>query len=530
MPKVRINEKSIEVDQGTTVLQAAQRLGVEIPHFCYHPRLSIAGNCRICLVELENMPKLQTACSTLCADGMVVRTDTERVKKAVTAVLEFLLINHPIDCPVCDQAGECGLQDYYMKFGLHGSRFALEDKERKFKAKDIGGLIILDSERCVLCTRCMRFLREVVGTDELNIFHRGSHSAIDIYPGRPLENRYTCNLAEVCPVGALTDRDFRFQCRVWYLGTARSVCTGCATGCNLEVNFKNDRVYRLKAGVNDDVNGMWMCDIGRLTHRTVNENRVLGPYRRSDGKEIAGEWDALLFTGSMALSEIVKKEGPGSVAVIASPKSSNEELYLTKRLAFDVIGTPHLAFTPATDSDPYHDDFLVREDKNPNSRGAKEIGIGPREGGLNFDGIVEHAREGNLKGIVVVGSCLGDLGDDDVGDVLGGAAYVINIASNESAVSRHSSLVLASSSFAEKGGTFTNYRGRVQRFFRAFPPRAGAKEDIWILNQLARKLGAGWELLSEEKVFDELAQKEPFFLGLDYAAIGESGIQVGEKV
>lgn len=531
MLKVTINEKTCEVKTGTTVLQAAQKAGIEIPHFCYHPRLSIAGNCRVCLVELENTPKLQTACSTLCADGMVVRTDTERVKKAVTGVLEFLLINHPVDCPVCDQAGECGLQDYYMKFGLHGSRFALEDKERKFKAKDIGGLIILDSERCVLCTRCMRFLREVVGTDELNIFHRGSHSSIDIYPGRPLENRYTCNLAEVCPVGALTDRDFRFQCRVWFLRSTRSICTGCATGCNLEMNYKNDRVYRLKAVPNEDVNGMWMCDIGRITYKTVNENRILFPFRSAGGEEVAGEWDALLYTGAMALSEIVRRDGPSRVAVIASPGSSNEELYLTKKLAFEVIGTPHLAFTSeVAAADPYHDDFLVREDKNPNSRGAKEMGIGPREGGLDFNGIVEQAKKGNLKALVVVGSRLGGADDALVGEILHNVDYVINIASNESAVSRNSSLVLASATFAEKGGTFTNYRGRVQRFHRAFPPRGAAKEDVWILTGLARKLGASWEFGGAQQVFDELALREEFFTGLGYDTIGSFGIQVGETV
>jgi NADH-quinone oxidoreductase subunit G len=530
MPKVTINEKQIEVEAGTTVLQAAQRLGIEIPHFCYHPKLSIAGNCRMCLVELENMPKLQTACSTVASEGMVVRTDTERVRKAVTGVFEFLLINHPIDCPVCDQAGECSLQDYYMKFGLHGSRFTLEDKIRKSKAKDIGGLIMLDSERCVLCTRCMRFLREVVGTDELNIFHRGSHSSIDIYPGRPLENRYTCNLAEVCPVGALTDRDFRFQCRVWFMGATRSICTGCATGCNLQVDYKNDRVYRLKAVLNEDVNGMWMCDIGRVSYKIVNEGRILGPFRRSGDEEIYGEWDALLYSGAMALREVIQGDGPGSVAVVASPRSSNEELYLTKKLAFDVIGTPHLAFTSAVSGDPYHDDFLVRQDKNPNARGAEEMNIGPRDGGLDFDGILQQAREGKLKGLVIVGSCLGDVGDAGVEEILRGPEYVINIASHESAVSRSSSLVLASGTFAEKGGTFTNHRGRVQRFFRAFPPRAKAKEDIWILNKFARKLGAGWDHRGEEDVFDELAKREQFFLGLSYKLIGQSGIQVGEKV
>jgi len=202
MPNFTINGISVDVPQGTTILEAAKTAGIEIPHYCYHPKLSVAGNCRMCLVEVEKFPKLQIACNTIVTDGMAVKTDSEKVKQAVTGVLEFLLIHHPIDCPICDQAGECGLQIYYMKYGLHKSRYAVEDKVHKKKVQDIGGQIILDAERCILCSRCIRFLQEVTGTGELEFFQRGDHSEISIFPGRPLDNRYTGNLADICPVGA----------------------------------------------------------------------------------------------------------------------------------------------------------------------------------------------------------------------------------------------------------------------------------------------------------------------------------------
>src|SRR5450759_1315882 len=239
MPTLTINGMTVDVPQGTTILNAAKEVGVEIPHYCYHPKLSIAGNCRMCLVEVEKFPKLQTACSTAVNDGMVVRTDTEKVRKAVTGVLELMLIHHPIDCPICDQAGECGLQNYYMKFGLHKSRYALEDKVHKKKVQDIGGQIVLDAERCILCSRCVRFLDEVTGTRELHCSDRG-------------------DLADICPVGALTSKDFRFKCRVWFLKVFDSICTGCSKGCNVDAHHKGDILYRLKPRWNDAVNRAWM--------------------------------------------------------------------------------------------------------------------------------------------------------------------------------------------------------------------------------------------------------------------------------
>ena len=268
----------------------------------------------MCLVEVEKFPKLQTACSTVVTDGMVVRTDTEKVRKAVTGVLELMLIHHPIDCPICDQAGECGLQNYYMKFGLHKSRYALEEKVHKKKVQDIGGQIVLDAERCILCSRCVRFLTEVTGTQELDFFNRGDHSEISIFPGKPLDNNYTGNLADICPVGALTSKDFRFKCRVWFLKAFDSICTGCSRGCNVDAHYKGDILYRLKPRWNDAVNRAWMCDFGRLTYKAMNEARLLTPFVREGGARKAAAWGSLLPDVAFRLKAAAEKGGPDRVA------------------------------------------------------------------------------------------------------------------------------------------------------------------------------------------------------------------------
>ena len=235
MPKVTIDGVEVEVAAGTNVLEAAKQAGIEVPHYCYHPGLSIAGQCRLCMVDIDRVPRPQISCNMTVADGMVVHTKTERVVETRRSVMEFHLINHPLDCPVCDQAGECWLQIYYMRHGLYDPRMA-DEKVHKPKALPLGPHVMLDAERCILCSRCVRFCDEITGTGELGIFHRGDHSEIGLFPGATLENKYSGNVIDICPVGALTDRDFRFQVRVWYLDSARSVCTGCARGCNVDVH------------------------------------------------------------------------------------------------------------------------------------------------------------------------------------------------------------------------------------------------------------------------------------------------------
>src|SRR6266536_1087802 len=271
MPKLSIDGREVSVGDGTTVIQAAEKLGIFVPRYCYHPGLSIAGNCRICLVDVEKVPKLQIACSTPVIEGMVVHTNNEKAESGRRAVLEFLLANHPLDCPVCDQSGECDLQNFYLDFGLYDPRFR-EQKVKKQKAVALGPHVMLDQERCILCSRCVRFTDEITKTGEFGIFNRGDHAELGIYPGNELNNRYSANVVDICPVGALTERDFRRKARRWYLSSAPTVCNGCSQGCNMDVHFVlnrphlNDgaRVLRLKPRYNPYCYECWMGDEGLL--------------------------------------------------------------------------------------------------------------------------------------------------------------------------------------------------------------------------------------------------------------------------
>lgn len=525
MPTLTINGITVEAPDGMTILEAAKRIGVEIPHYCYHPKLPIAGNCRMCLVEVEKYPKLQISCNTVVTEGMVVKTDTEKVRKAVTGVLEFLLIHHPVDCPICDQAGECGLQNYYMKYGLHKSRYSLEDKVHKKKVQDIGGMIVLDAERCILCSRCVRFLKEVTRTGELEFFQRGNHSEISIFPGKPLHNHYTGNLADICPVGALTNKDFRFKCRVWFLKSALSICPGCSTGCNILVDFKGEILYRLRPRRNDAVNDTWMCDDGRLEYKTANESRLLTPIVREDGTMRAAAWGSLLVTAANRLRAAAEAHGPEAVAVIASPRFSNEELFLVRKLAEELLATPNLAFTPKTPGDRTSDDFLIREDKNPNSRGAQLLGIS----GERFDDILRRISEGRIRALLVCGDILGDLPGVETEALLSKVPFVAQVGTNEGPVFRAAHAVLPRASFAEQGGTWTNYAGRVQRFHGAFPPRGKARTGIEIVNGLAARLGGTWNFTGEESIFRAIAESCPPFSGMSYESIGSGGKVAGEE-
>ncbi|MBP2673599.1 MAG: nqo3 1 [Deltaproteobacteria bacterium] len=524
MPTLTINGIAVSVPEGTTILNAAKQAGIHIPHYCYHTHLSIAGNCRMCQVEVEKFPKLQTACSTVVTEGMVVRTDTEQVRKAVTGVLEFLLIHHPIDCPICDQAGECGLQDYYMVYGLHKSRYALGDKVHKKKVQDIGGQIILDAERCILCSRCVRFLDEVTGTRELQFFERGDHSEISIFPGRSLGNNYTGNLADICPVGALTSKDFRFKCRVWFLKGADSICTGCARGCNVTMHFKGDILYRYKPRGNEAVNRVWMCDFGRLEYKKANEDRLLVPFVRESGREKTVPWGGLVPQVAHALSQATERDGADAVAVIASPQSSNEELYLVRRIATELLGTGNLAFTHRAPGDGFSDDFLVREDKNPNSRGARLLGI---PDGQAYDDLIGKIAAGKIRALLLFGNVLGACSDAETGELLSKVPFVAQVGTNAGPVSKAAHAVLPSASFAERSGTFTNSEGRVQRFHAGFPPRGKARNPIGILVDLAKWLGGEWSQLDERSVFLEMSRTEAPFRGMTYETIGNQGQEAG---
>lgn len=366
MPEITIDGQKLIAREGETIIRVAERNGIYIPRYCYHPALPVAGNCRMCLVEIEGIPKLQIACATEVKDGMVVYTQSDKVKKARQDVLEFLLINHPLDCPICDQVGECDLQNYYMDYGLKKSRFKLEDKNRKFKRRDIGKYLVLDNERCILCTRCVRFCETVTKTNELFINSRGDRSFIDIKPDSKIENNYSLNIADVCPVGAFTSKDFRFKKRVYMLETTSSVCLGCATGCKIKVQHHENKVYRILPEPNIFTN-TWMCDYGRMTYKIVHENRLNQPYIN---KTYYHTDKAVRVVFDILNRKLEKKE---PVSVILSSYLSIEDNLSLIYFAKKVLNTDRIYYMPLEKEQKIEDGILLNTDKTPNSKAVKTL-------------------------------------------------------------------------------------------------------------------------------------------------------------
>jgi len=357
-----INGQSIQVEEGLTIIQAFKKLEEKICHYCWHPGLSIAGVCRLCMVEIEGNPKLQIACNTPVQDGMKISNQSEKVKTAVRWGLEYHLINHPLDCPICDQAGECELQDQYMEFGSYDSSMA-ENKVKKRKVVDLGSKIVLDTERCILCSRCVRFTDEVSQTKELGIFNRGDRSEIGCFEDKPLENNYALNTVDICPVGALTSKQFRFKQRVWYLKTTPSICTGCSTGCNTYVDYNEEGVWRVRPRFNEKVNGHWMCDKGRYLIKDIDRKKRMGMALKAEGKS----WSFLDSKSATAkIKPLLKNTFP---RFVLTAQYSNEEYELLSK------EFPKSDFYHWTNEGrfPEFDKILLREDRNPNTKGLKKI-------------------------------------------------------------------------------------------------------------------------------------------------------------
>ena len=522
-----IDGKTVTVPEGTTVLQACEKAQSPVPFYCYHPGLSIAGNCRICLVEIAGSPKLQIACYTSATEGMVVQTTSDKTLNGRRDVLEFLLINHPLDCPVCDQAGECWLQDYYMEHGLYDQRFN-ETKIKKAKAVPIGPTVILDAERCILCSRCVRFTDEITKTGEFGIFNRGDHSTIGLHPGKTLNNKYSGNVVDICPVGALTDRDFRFKCRVWYLASTNSVCPGCSRGCNIQIHTnrertyrphvaQGDRVMRLKPRYNPDVNQWWMCDEGRYGYTSIDHNRLATPQVRDNGALRSASWDEALECVSGTLMQLVQAKQPDQAGVILSSHLSNEDLSVAKRLC-QQLGITQIVFQrpPAGEADA----LLIQADKSPNATGAQALGIA--EGA---DGLIEKAIAKQLRVLIVFTQDL---------TVVGGAARMQRVADslellvfigpNTNPTAELAHVVLPSAVYAEKDGTFTNFQGRVQRFHAALTPWGEARPEWEILSAVGAQCGLTLTFADARAVFASLAEHEAPFYGLTYDTIGDQGV------
>ncbi len=531
MPKLTIDGKGVEVPAGTNLIEAARRLGIEIPHYCYHPGLSIAGQCRLCMVEIEKTPRPQIACNTVATDGMVVHTRTAPVLEIRKSIMEFHLINHPLDCPVCDQAGECWLQIYYMEHGLYDPRMA-DEKVHKPKAVPIGPHVILDAERCILCSRCVRFCDEVTGTGELGIFHRGDHSEVGLFPGKELLNPYSGNVVDICPVGALTDRDFRFAVRVWYLDRTKSICPGCARGCNIEIHSntrrphhnQGRRVARLKPRENPEVNKWWICDFGRYGFGFIDDpSRLLSPARREGPKAEEVSWEEAL----PLLVRRLRQYAPGEIGVLASPQMANEDLFLLRRLV-DHLGIRHVDFRVPPRAPGHEDQFLIKADKNPNSKGAELIGLLPRAGGLDAYGMIEAARDRRLKCLWVFHHDLTRAAwrEEEVLEGLLALDCLVFEGSNQNGVSPHAHLMLPSATYAEREGTFTNFEGRVQRFSKAVEPLGESLADWEILARVGEAVGLELRPTRAEDVLRALAQTVPAFSGMSYRSLADRGQKV----
>lgn len=557
MPTITIDGKQIEFSPGQTIIQAARDAGIDIPHFCWHPALSVAGNCRICLVEVEKLPKLVIACSTQAAENMVVYTKNEKVIHARNAVMEFLLINHPSHCPICDEAGECKLQEYAYKYSIRESRFD-EEKIHKNKRVELGPNVMFDQERCISCSRCIRFCEEIAHDPELTFVQRGEKVTIETFPGKKLDNPYSMDVIEICPVGALTSRDFRFQARVWDMSHSDSICIGCARGCNMNIWVRDNKILRLTPRENLEVNKYWMCDYGRLnTFKFVNDaaSRVKSPMVRpieggiltDEGYElIESDWDDAI---ARVISEL-KNFKPEEIGFVASAFSTLEDNFVLKRFTDEVIGSKYIGYIPKIDEQD-EDEILIRADKTPNSKGLKYLGLKPVD-----QGFINKILDKELKLIYIINDSISRLSNSQelIKDIEVGIMHISNL----SATSKKATVIFPSTTYAEMNGTFVNFQGRVQRIRPAVAiieeerlpgdfsvsrlDKFGAQNDSWtkgskfnarpvwkVITQIAKAMGYDFKYETSEEVFDDIAAKIPAFPGMDYASIGDKGTLISAE-
>jgi NADH-quinone oxidoreductase subunit G len=515
--KLTIDGKEVVAPKGMNLIEAAKLAGIEVPHYCYHPKLVISGNCRMCLVDtgmpklgadkkpevgpdgkpvIMFAPKLSIGCNTPVAEGMVVLTKSPKVVKAREGVMEFLLINHPLDCPICDQAGECRLQEFSVDYGKGTSRF-VEEKVHKPKQTKLNAKITLDDERCILCSRCIRFMRDVAGQDCLGFVNRGSYSTLTCYPGNEPKTNYDLNIVDICPVGALTSNDFRFQQRVWFLKETKSVCPNCATGCNTVLWSREGIVYRQTPRDNEAVNACWMCDHGRLNFKFVNDPRRLAT-PTAGGRAV---------TWPDVIRQVADKlRGAKGVAVIGSARATTEELFLLTKFGAELRAV--VSHTGEGDK------FLLNADRTPNMAGAKLTGFGD-----DIAKIVAGIKAGTIKTLIMLGE---DVLEPELLAKLE-LLVVIDILPTKATEAAH--YVLPGATFAEKRGTFINAKGRIQRLNAAIPPVGHARADWEILAALLGELGVANDQAIED-VFADMARTLPALAGLNLSKITDLGLEV----
>ncbi len=499
-----IDGVAVSVPKGTLVIEAAKQAGVLVPHYCYHPGLPVAGVCRMCLVDIEKAPKLQIACATQVAEGMVVHTQSPQAKKGRMGVLELLLINHPLDCPICDQAGECELQDFTFQEGRPATRYSPDYPKRFNPVEDFGPDVLYVPNRCILCTRCVRFMEDVAKEPVLNVSERGDRAYIGIHPEARLDHPWAGNVVDLCPVGSLLSKDFLHKARAWELDKTASVCTGCSQGCNVTLDTRDDVVTRVRPRPNRDVNRYFICDHGRMNYRWLNRgDRIEAPLVRRGGELHATDWDEACERVATVL------RGAGGTAVsLVSPRASTEALFLARELfagldwtgAFQVVmgeeaplaGVPNLA---------------LRAERAPNGRGAELLGYS-----RDYAAALAAAERA---AVVLV------LDEPDVALKTAGVVIYAGTVLPERA--RDAVVVLPIANVAEEDGTFVNRDGRVQRYFQAKPAPGMARPAWWVLSELIAALGRADRLASAAQAFDRMAAAVEPFRGLAYAELGFGG-------
>ena len=528
---VFIDDEEVRCKSGTNLVDLVASVGQEIPHYCYHPKLSVSGNCRMCLIELgmpgrdratgepiineDGTPKIMffpnpaIACGTRAAPGMHVRTKTEMVKKCREGVMEFLLINHPLDCPICDQAGECKLQEFSTDYGKGYSRF-VEQKVVKPKRTVLGPRVMLDDERCVLCSRCIRFSKEIANDDVLGFVDRGSYSTLTCYPGKQLENNYSLNTVDICPVGALTSRDFRFKMRVWFLKETPSICTESSVGVNTLVASREGKIYRITPRRNDEVNDTWMSDSGRVIYKEVEDENRLTRYSSKGA----------FCPADAAHQQIHSYLGSEKIAFVGSGTCSVEELYLFNRLsrATRSVGNYLLGHTQEGD------ELLISNDANPNTRGA--LGVGfietlPQEPLTELGSRID---SGEIDTVLVYNENLTAAG---ISAEQLEKVNVVYFGTNSNATSAAASLVVPTLTVFEKAGTFINQQFRLQKFLQAVPGPEALVDDLVTFSELLNHVEPDTgSLETVDAVWAELSKEVNLFEGLSFSGLTPEGIQL----
>jgi NADH-quinone oxidoreductase subunit G len=554
MATIIINGVEYPIPEGEKLnaIQMAKRVGVDIPYYCWHPALSVVANCRMCEIEVGNrdpktgevklLPKLVPGCQTPAKDQTVIVTDSPKVKEHQRMIMEYLLLNHPLDCPVCDQAGECGLQDYSYHYGQANHRFV---EERTVNPrKDVSDLIQLNTDRCIMCTRCVRFTREITQTGELQVMRRGNHAEIDVFPGHPVDNPLAGNVVDICPVGALLDKDFLHRQRAWFLSKHDSICTRCSTGCNISAEENRGSLWRFKPRANPFVNDYWMCDEGRYSYKAANDPNLLAAMyvRKADDLQPVAI-DEALSAVDRGLKAVTERQG--RIAAVLSPFLTVEEAYLLARYIKSLDSSSVLAlgpvpvagedvtFTPDQSKGRTGDTsfivprpFTIHAEKCPNRKGVEAI-LEHLQGELvTFDQLSQRVAAGEFEGLYVASDAIEPWIDDEASRAIRSkVGFLVVQDTNVTPLAHLADVVLAGATFAEKAGSYVNADGRLQYAEAALPPRDGSMPDLDLFAILLDR--AGGPVRSSE-ILAEVAAEVPAFAVATGGRVPSTGALLGE--